>query len=97
MDFSPPLPMASGIRASWRHLVLLGLAQSKPGLDHWACSGQAQAELDGGTVRVYPGPMALKVSEPDGLAAGCMHGPACPHGRGPSNCSYSRANQPKHY
>ena len=36
--------------------VLLGLAQCRPGLTNWACSGQAQAALDGNTCAVYPAP-----------------------------------------
>ena len=38
------------------HLVLLGPVQCKPGLTNWACSGQAQAALDGSTCAVYPAP-----------------------------------------
>ena len=47
---------ASGIHALLRHLVLFGLAQSKPSGQAQAWTGQAQAELDGATVRVYPAP-----------------------------------------
>ena len=39
-----------------RHLVLPGLAYSKPSLTHWACSRQAQAALDGALSRVWPLP-----------------------------------------
>ena len=45
--------------ALWRNLALPGLAQFKPGLVHWACSGQAQAALDGARGLVYPTPKGL--------------------------------------
>ena len=36
---------ALGRHALWRHLALPGLVQCKPGLVHWAYSGQAQAAV----------------------------------------------------
>ena len=48
---------ALGRQAVWRHLDLPGLAQCKPKLVHWACSGQAQAALG----RVYPTPKTILV------------------------------------
>ena len=42
------------------HLVLLGLAQCKPGLTNWACSGHAQTALEGSTCDVYPAPKSTK-------------------------------------
>ena len=50
---------ASDIHALLRHLVILGLAQSKPSGPAKACTGHAQAELDGAPVRVYPVPKPL--------------------------------------
>ena len=43
------------------HLVLPGLAQSKP---NWACTGDAHAELDGSTMPVWPAPEAPLCSSP---------------------------------
>ena len=40
--------------ALWRLLAQPGLPQCKPGLVHWACSGQAQASLDGARGHLYP-------------------------------------------
>ena len=39
-------------QALWRHLVLIGLVQSKPSGLAQACSRQAQAALDGATGHV---------------------------------------------
>ena len=50
--------LALGRHALWRHLALPGLAQCKPELVHWACSGQAQAPLDSARGRVYPTPQS---------------------------------------
>ena len=59
----PIVTETSGIHALLRHLVLLGLAQSKPSGPAQACTGQAQAELNGATVRVYPAPNARSDSD----------------------------------
>ena len=53
-----PAPEVSGIHALLCHLVLFGLAQSKHSEPAQTCNWQAQAELDGATVRVYPAPYA---------------------------------------
>ena len=64
--YVPPLtphwttrPKVLDRHALWRNLALPGLVQFKPGLVHWACSGQAQAALDGARGLVYPTPKGL--------------------------------------
>ena len=49
---------ALGRQELLRHLLLFGLrlAQSKPSGLAQGCTGQAPAEMDGATVRVYPPP-----------------------------------------
>ena len=41
------------------HLALLGLAQCKPGLTNWTCSGHAQAGLGGSRVPIWVAPDQL--------------------------------------
>ena len=58
--FVRPTPEALARHDLMRHLVLPGLAWSKPSLTHWACSMQAQAALDGALSRVWPEPKETK-------------------------------------
>ena len=52
---------APGIHDSWCHLSLPWLVQSKPGLVHWACTGQAKARIDGARSRVYLVPKLAEI------------------------------------
>ena len=55
--------MACVVRhATWCHLVLLRLAQSNPSTPAQACSGQAQAAVDGTWRRVWPKPQGPQYS-----------------------------------
>ena len=47
---------ALGRHALWLHQMLHGLAQSKSSRTALSCNRQAQAEVDGVTMRVYPTP-----------------------------------------
>ena len=54
--FPPTLPKALGTHHMCCHLTLLGLSQSKSSWSAKDRTGQAKAELDGGTCAVYPAP-----------------------------------------